>query len=225
MKPKLSVVIPAFNEEDYITGTLKSLERQSLRSFEVIVVANGCTDRTADIARSFSATTIELSESNTSKARNKGAEAASTDRLVFLDADTRLSDNVLEEIFVFFENHGKDFIGTCLIEPEFPHLKARFLSSAKNALHRVGLPWGGSGIIFCHRELFNRVRFNERMRFREDGNFVRSALHYAKYQCLTSCFVTPSLRKMEQQGYVKYAVRWMKNWVSASVNAPLRRKP
>ena len=51
---RLSVVVPAFNEGDYLAGTLESLQRQNVTSpFEVIVVDNNSTDNTAAIAHSF----------------------------------------------------------------------------------------------------------------------------------------------------------------------------
>jgi len=217
MEPEISVIIPAYNEENYLSATLESLESQTLKAFEVIVVANGCTDNTINVARSFSATVLEIPENNTGKARNKGAAIANTNRLVFLDADTRLSRNALAEILQFLKEKDENTIGTCLIEPELPHFKARVLSSSKNALHRMGISWGGSGVIFCHRDLFDKVQFNEKLKFREDGNFVRSALRYGKYYCLTSCFAVPSLRKLEQQGYVRYAVRWVRNWINSEI--------
>lgn len=217
MSPEISVIIPACNEEAYLSATLESLERQTLQSFEVIVIANGCTDRTADVARSFSTVVAELEESNTSAARNKGASLARTDRFVFLDADTPLSRNALEEILLSLTNHEGTFIGTCRIEPECSHLRAKVLTGVKNALHQIGIPWGGSGVIFCQRNLFDKVQFDEDMRFREDGNFVRSALRHGKYHCLTCCYAIPSLRKMEYQGYVRYAIRWVGDWLRSEL--------
>ena len=46
--PKISVIIPAHNEEKYIEKTLESLTKQDFADFETIVVANGCTDKTEE---------------------------------------------------------------------------------------------------------------------------------------------------------------------------------
>ena len=217
MSPEISVIVPAFNEEAYLPATLESLQHQTLQSFEVIVVANGCTDRTADVARSFSAVVAELGNSNTSAARNKGASMAQTERFAFLDADTPLSPNALEEICKFLAENDDRLVGTCRMEPEHKHARAIALARVKNTLHCVGIPWGGSGLIFCHKALFEEVRFNERMRFREDGNFLRSATHLvgARYYCLSTCYSVPSLRKFEAQGYVRYGARWLRDWARA----------
>src|SRR5689334_22722484 len=50
-KPFLSVIIPAHNEEHYIGKTLEALHRQTFNSFEIVVIANGCSDHTAEVAR------------------------------------------------------------------------------------------------------------------------------------------------------------------------------
>ncbi len=91
----LSIVIPAFNEEKYIATTLDSIEtaRNYLRvrddqEVEIIVVDNGSTDQTGQIARLRQATVIEEPRQNISIARNTGARAARGEILVFVDADT-----------------------------------------------------------------------------------------------------------------------------------------
>src|SRR5215468_4866999 len=58
----ISVIIPAHNEEKYLGATLEALERQSYGWFEVVVVANGCTDATADVARRRCQRLIVLSQ-------------------------------------------------------------------------------------------------------------------------------------------------------------------
>src|SRR3954451_10587829 len=69
----ISVIIPAHNEEGYLEQTLEALKRQNYAWFEVIVVANGCTDRTADVARDRCQRLIVLSQKCLGVARNLGA--------------------------------------------------------------------------------------------------------------------------------------------------------
>src|SRR5947208_1525909 len=47
----ISIIVPAYNEEACLEATLEALRRQNHPSFEIIVVANGCTDQTAEVAR------------------------------------------------------------------------------------------------------------------------------------------------------------------------------
>ncbi|MDE2188182.1 MAG: glycosyltransferase family 2 protein [Patescibacteria group bacterium] len=86
---KLSVIIPAYNEENYIGKTLQAISAQDYADFEVIVVDNGSTDRTADIARSFANTkVISERQRGTSAARESGRREATGDIVVTLDADS-----------------------------------------------------------------------------------------------------------------------------------------
>src|SRR5258706_9181264 len=82
----ISVIIPAHNEEGYLGATLAALHRQNYGRFEIIVIANGCDDRTADVARGHCHRLIVLSQKSLGVARNLGARLARGELLVFLDA-------------------------------------------------------------------------------------------------------------------------------------------
>ncbi len=84
----ISVVIPAHNEEGYLGATLAALHRQTYCNYEIIVVANGCTDRTAQIARGRCHRLIVLPEKHLGLSRNLGARVSQGELLLFLDADT-----------------------------------------------------------------------------------------------------------------------------------------
>jgi glycosyltransferase involved in cell wall biosynthesis len=101
----ISVVIPSFNEERYLPATLRAVARSAalleLRHgvrTELIVVDNGSTDGTATVARTFGASVVAESEHNIARARNRGAETAAGEILVFLDADTLVPDELLPRI-------------------------------------------------------------------------------------------------------------------------------
>ena len=97
---KLSFVIPAFNEEKLLGGTLEALAAGigEIGGAEVIVVDNGSTDATRQIAAGFGAKIVSENERNIGKVRNTGGTAASGDVIVFLDADTRIRPGLLERI-------------------------------------------------------------------------------------------------------------------------------
>src|SRR5438105_13746831 len=86
----ISVVIPARDEEDFLPATIDALKAQTYRNFEIIVVANGCRDRTADVAREMGCRVFELGDRGLGAARNLGGREAAGQILVFLDADTLL---------------------------------------------------------------------------------------------------------------------------------------
>src|ERR1043166_5310351 len=72
----ISVIIPAHNEERYLRRTLDALKRQNYDWFEVIVVANGCTDSTAEVAGGRCNRLVTLSQKSLGVARNLGARLA-----------------------------------------------------------------------------------------------------------------------------------------------------
>ncbi len=102
---KLSVVVPAFNEEAYLASTLDSIHRAAADllgradvHIETIVVDNGSSDETAAVARDNGAKVVREPEQGISRARNVGARHAEGDVLVFVDADVALPETLLTEI-------------------------------------------------------------------------------------------------------------------------------
>jgi glycosyltransferase involved in cell wall biosynthesis len=96
----ITVVIPAYNEEKLLPATLEAVElaAQGVGSVELIVVDNESTDRTREIAAGSGAKVISESVHNISRVRNAGAQAASGEVIVFIDADTLVRPGVIEKI-------------------------------------------------------------------------------------------------------------------------------
>ncbi len=84
---KFSVIIPAHNEEAVISKALDSVKAQSFTDYECIVVCDACTDKTADIARSYGFKAIEVNAHSSGAARNAGLEIAQGEWILFCDAD------------------------------------------------------------------------------------------------------------------------------------------
>ena len=97
--PTISVIIPAYNEEKYLAKTLASIKSQTFQDFEIIVVASSCNDRTASIARQFDCETIEANTRCPADNRNLGAKKAKGCILVFWDADVRVSQDYLQQMY------------------------------------------------------------------------------------------------------------------------------
>jgi glycosyltransferase involved in cell wall biosynthesis len=87
--PRVSVVIPAYNEEKYLPQALSSLRQQSHKDFELLVVDNNSTDATKDIARKFGATVITEDRQGYVYALSRGLREAKGDVVAVMDADTR----------------------------------------------------------------------------------------------------------------------------------------
>jgi glycosyltransferase involved in cell wall biosynthesis len=99
VRPRFSVVIPAFNEAAVITDCLRSLAGQDFTgTWEVIVVDNNSTDRTADIAAALGATVVKEPQRGVCQARQRGTETARGEIVVSTDADTTFSPAWLSTI-------------------------------------------------------------------------------------------------------------------------------
>ena len=105
--PKVTAIIPVFNNSRTILPLLDSLEKQSLAPDEVIVVDDASTDNTAELAAAhpLGVKVVRLSQnSGPSAARNAGVEAASGDVIMFLDSDVVVDRNSVEEIKSVFSD-------------------------------------------------------------------------------------------------------------------------
>lgn len=84
---KISVIIPAHNEEKTISKCLDSIYNQTFKDFECVVVADACTDKTAEVAKSYGAKVIEANVHNDGLSRNIGMENSTGEWILFIDAD------------------------------------------------------------------------------------------------------------------------------------------
>lgn len=100
---KLSVVIPVFNEEAYITACLINLFNQIEQPDEVIIVDNNCTDKTVELASKFPVKIIREKKQGITPARNKGFNAAKYPIIGRIDADTLVPTNWVRNIKDRFE--------------------------------------------------------------------------------------------------------------------------
>lgn len=102
---RASVVIPAYNAEKTIAKCLESLQGQSSRDFEIIVVDDGSKDRTAEIAKGFSrARVFREKNAGPAVARNNGAKKALGEIIVFTDSDCVADKNWLKEMLEPFKD-------------------------------------------------------------------------------------------------------------------------
>lgn len=113
----LSVVVPAYDVEDYIVETLDSLSRQDYRSIEVIVVDDGSPDRSRDIVRSYMlrdprVKLVRKQNQGLGAARNTGVEHARGEFLAFLDSDDTVDRFVYREAIESLRATGSDFAVT-----------------------------------------------------------------------------------------------------------------
>lgn len=117
---KVSVILPVFNEANYIKATLDSIINQNFNGYEVIVVDDGSTDDTLNIVKktleglSLPHQIIHQENSGVSSARNKGISLARGEYIVFVDGDDYILTNHLSQLY----NEGIDFSLTQMVKKE-----------------------------------------------------------------------------------------------------------
>lgn len=96
--PKVSVIIPAYNAERFIEACLKSLQNQTYKNIEIIVVDDGSKDNTAKIAEKYAKVVSNDTNLGEGASRNNGAKASSGEILVFTDADVVVKPDWIESL-------------------------------------------------------------------------------------------------------------------------------
>jgi glycosyltransferase involved in cell wall biosynthesis len=204
----ISVVVPAHEEECWIGPTLAAL--RAAAPYEVVVVANGCTDRTADVARRHGARVLETPRPGVSRARNDGARATSGDVILFLDADTVLAAGALDAIAAVVP--GRAEYGTCRVRPDRPSVRAVVATTLLAWGHRLA---GTSlGVLFCTRALFEAAGgFDETMVAGEDNDLnARLRRLGGRRAYLGGVTARTSMRRFERLGYVRTNLAWLRGW-------------
>jgi glycosyltransferase involved in cell wall biosynthesis len=114
--PKVSIIIPLHNAEQWINKTLESARDQSWKDTEIIVVENGSTDRSFEIAKRFKSpklTVVSIPKTTAAAARNHGLNLATGDYIQFLDADDLLSSDKIESQLQLLSGHPEDCLVSC----------------------------------------------------------------------------------------------------------------
>ena len=216
MPPNISVIIPAHNEEKYIRQTLHSLKNQTYQNFEVIVVTNGCTDKTEEIVKKKVDERfrhLSLPKANVSVARNAGALNAQGKMLVFLDADTQLAPDSLEKIrHDFADAHA---VATTRVQPDDSRFQYKAVMGLKNWNHTLGWYKGFSGILICRKEQFHQVNgYDPEVTIREHRALRQKLMALGEYACINTV-VTTSTRRFQKWGLGKMAWFWISQWTRA----------
>lgn len=207
-----SIIIPACNEERYIGKTLKHLKELNYPQdkFEVIVVENGSSDRTYEIAKTFSfAKTYSIDSLGVSKAKNFGASKISknSEWIIFLDADTILKKDFLIELNEFIKNHE----GVVNIATSLKPLSNSFKAKAWFDFYNFGrfVVQGSMSIQIVKVDVFNKIKFDENLTFNEDLTLIKKSKRFGKFAFLWTENVYTSTRRFDKVGYLKQFLLWV----------------
>ncbi len=191
---KASVVVPAFNEERLLAGSLAAM-REAMQAFddagwayELIVCDNNSSDRTAEIAREAGATVVFEPVNQIARARNAGAAQASGDWLVFVDADSYPDKNLIIDVMQVIQK-GRCVGGGATVAFEIDDLAVRVALGAWNALSRAA-KWAAGSFIFCEAGAFRELGgFSESLYAAEEIDFSRRLKRLARRRGLEVAIV------------------------------------
>lgn len=167
----ISVVIPVYNTERYLAEAIGSVLNQTLAAEEIIIVDDGSTDSTMEVAKKFEPAVRIINQPNkgTGTARNRGVLAARGNYLAFLDADDKWTSDKLEVQLAFLQEHpGIDMVFGNVEQFISPELSEEKHGNLRRELEKM--PGFSAGTMLVKRETFLRVgMFNENLTI---GEFI-----------------------------------------------------
>ena len=158
---KLSVIIPAYNEEKLLPRCLESVFAALAANAaddwagEVIVVDNNSADRTAALARQAGARVVFEPVNQISRARNAGARAAAGDWFLFVDADSRLSPALVADLLRCLRR-GRVAGGGCLVDLDEAPPAGRVIVELWNFISRT-MRWAAGSFVYCRADAFREI--------------------------------------------------------------------
>jgi rSAM/selenodomain-associated transferase 2 len=217
---RISVIVPAFNEEKSIAATL--MELQCLKPEEIIIVDGGSSDRTREICQRFGVE-LYLSRCGRASQMNFGAQRAGGDVLLFLHADTRLPPSAFEDIRAALQDRrvlGGRF--DLQLDSPRPLLKLiGFMISLRSRLSKVGT---GDQAIFVRRQVFAELGGYPDIPLMEDVAFSRALKRRGAVACLHTRVVS-SARRWEMDGIWRTVVKmWTLKTLYLLGISPIRLK-
>jgi glycosyltransferase involved in cell wall biosynthesis len=185
--PTVSVIVPAYNAAAYIEATVKSVQRQRFKDFELIVVDDGSKDNTADVVGACEGVTyIHKPNGGVSSARNLGVRSSSGELLAFLDADDMWHEEKLAGQVALMNR-----LPNCdLVRSEVTESLDEL--ARQQVIYRDGLPpytlceefapsfqnpYFSTSAVMVRRSAFDRVNgFDETLPYAEDVDFYLKVL-------------------------------------------------
>jgi len=110
LEPEMSIVMPLYNSERTVGKTLNAIFENTFKNFEVIIVNDGSTDDSEQIAGNYPVRIFRQENSGQSKARNFGVSKAASGIIVFIDSDVIIPDFTLKRIYDAFASEKIEMV-------------------------------------------------------------------------------------------------------------------
>lgn len=178
-KVKLSVIIPCYNVENYISKCMDSLVNQTLSDIEIIAVNDGSKDKTLKILKSYekkhkNIIVIDKKNAGVSAARNDALKIAKGEYIGFLDSDDWVDKTMFQKMYEKATTENLDIVA-CDTNAVYPTENRVIKSNVSENSNPKELMLNAYAVIWnkiYKRELIKDIKFNENMTFCEDVLFL-----------------------------------------------------
>ena len=188
----LSIIVPAHNEEALIAETLRAINaaaRETGVAIELIVVDDGSTDRTAEIATANGARVVAVQVRQIAAARNAGARAARGGLLLFVDADTLISAAALRGAMAALQTGAAGGGAMPVFADGTPGWAVRTMTVTVWILRTAN--WAAGCFLFARRDAFERAGgFDERYFASEEIHLSRALKRVGRFVIIREKIVT-----------------------------------
>jgi len=216
---RISVVIPAYNEESSIERCLESLKKQTYKDYDIIVINAESTDKTAEVSARYTDNVITAKTGSPGPARNLGVKSSQSEVIAFTDADTIVAESWLSEIAKKFEDSKVVGVGGVL-RPLDARLLDRIMFKINSDLwYRLTAVFGfyqlGTPNCAYRRSAFLAAGgFDEKLSMLEDTELSLRIKKYGRIIIDKNMVVYNSARRFKQEGYIRVFLRYLKEYVN-----------
>lgn len=222
----VTVVVPALNEAELLPVLLQGLAAQTRPPDQVIVADAGSTDGTPDLARDAGAAVVPGGMPPVG--RNAGAAIATTDLLLFLDADVTPGPDFVERLLSEFSERRLE-VATAPLVPvdDSPGLRFAYVLTG-GYLHAIApvSPHAVGACIVVTRALHEKIGgFDESLALGEDHDYARRAARAGRYGVLRRVRVPVSMRRLRKEGAVRYARVLLSSELRTLAGRPVHHLP
>lgn len=212
---KISIIIPTFNEEEYLPQLLDSIKDQSYADYEIIIADAQSKDKTREIAKSYGCIITE--GGLPALGRNNGAKKANGELLLFLDSDLILTEDYLKDSVEEFEENELGIAITQMIplsDKKRDKVLHEFANRFMIMVESIKPHGAGCYGIISRKDLHDQVGgFEESLDFGEDSDYIARIGKISSFKVLRKPQVLVSIRRLEKEGLVSLAYKYSKSTV------------
>lgn len=224
----LSIIIPTLNEEKYLPRLISSIKEQDFNDYEIIVSDGESQDGTRGVAESFACRFIQDGGlKHPSHQRNVGASLAKGDLLLFLDADTVLSEGFLGKAVEQFKNRNLQGAGFYInFNPN--RLLYGLFASVLNlfcASRQYFAPAAVGAGLLASKAIHDKINgFDEEIVLAEDYDYCFRISKQGKFRMIKGLRLMYSARRMEKDGILNTLLKWLKMALFTLFNFKIKKK-